>query len=130
MEQDISHRERSTDLGIVRINNDAITTIASIAALEVRGVCRMGGGLARTLCDMFSNKGARTKGVKIKSKEGELRLTVSVVVDYGVDIPRIADEVQENVRRAVEKMAGIAPQEVDVTIEGVQRLGQPDKKKE
>ena len=32
MANDITHRDRATDLGVVRINNEAITTIASIAA--------------------------------------------------------------------------------------------------
>jgi uncharacterized alkaline shock family protein YloU len=40
-------------------------------------------------------------------------------VEYGIDIPRVADEVQENVKRAVEKMAGLVPSEVDVIVEGV-----------
>ena len=35
--------ERATDLGIVRISNEAIATIASVAAMEIKGVCRMGG---------------------------------------------------------------------------------------
>ena len=37
-------RERSTDLGVVRISNDAIATIASVAALEVKGVCKRADG--------------------------------------------------------------------------------------
>jgi uncharacterized alkaline shock family protein YloU len=44
---------------------------------------------------------------------------VSIIVDYGVDIPRIADEVQENVKRSVEKMTGLVLSEVDVIVEGV-----------
>ena len=38
MRQDIMDRYRTTDLGVIKINNNAITTIASIAAMEVRGV--------------------------------------------------------------------------------------------
>jgi uncharacterized alkaline shock family protein YloU len=117
MAKEQTHRDRATDLGTVRINNDAIMTIASISAMEVRGVHKMGGGLRRTLCDIFKKTG--TKGVRIQMKDSEVKLTVSIIVEYGIDIPRIADEVQENVKRAVEKMTGLALSEVDVVVEGV-----------
>lgn len=112
------HRDRATDLGVVRINNDAITTIASIAAMEVRGVHKMGFGARRSMRDLFCRK-YTAKGVRIDMKEAEIRLVVSIVVDYGMDIPRVADEVQDCVKRAVEKMTGLVMSEVDVVVEGV-----------
>ena len=117
-------RERTTDLGVVRINNDVIIAIASIAATEVKGVNRMGGSIGKTLVDMLTKR-SNDKGVRIQNAEGEVRLSVSIVVDYGVDIPRIADEVQENVKRAVEKMTGLVLSEVDVIVEGVTVRGRP-----
>lgn len=118
MRQDLTDRYRTTDLGVVKINNNAITTIASIAAMEVKGVHRIGGGISKTLYELFTKKGS-TKGVKIYASENELKLTIYITVEYGVDIPRIADEVQENVKRAVEKMTGLILSGVDVVVEGV-----------
>ena len=115
------HRDRPTDLGVVRISNDAISTIASVAAMEVKGVCRMGGGTPRAFFDYIMSRFS-SKGVRIRMKEHDMKITVSVVVEYGVDIPRVADEVQDNVKRAVEKMAGLIPSEVDVIVEGVSAL--------
>src|SRR3989338_2068217 len=120
MIKDQTHRERATDLGVVRINNEAISTIASIAAMEVKGVHKMGGGLTKTLYEALFKK-AGTRGVKIQMKDSELKLTVFIVVEYGVDIPRIADEVQDNTKRAVEKMTGLVLSEVDVVIEEIGR---------
>ena len=112
------NRERATDLGVVRISNEAIATIASVAAMEVRGVYKMGGGIPKALiCSLFNK--VSSKGVRIHMSDGEVKLTVSIIVEYGIDIPRAADEVQENVKRAVEKMAGLVPSEVDVIVEGV-----------
>lgn len=113
-----AHRERATDLGVVRIGNEAIATIASLAAMEVKGVCKMGGGKSKVLIDTILKRFS-SRGVKVHMKDGEVKLTVSIIVEYGVDIPRVADEVQENVKRAVEKMAGLMPEEVDVVVEGV-----------
>lgn len=118
MRGDSGQRERTTDLGIVRINNDAIATIASIAATEIKGVHRMGGFFTKTICDLFRKK-AQTKGVKIKMENSDVKLVISIVVEYGVNIPGVADEVQENVKRSVEKMTGLVLSEVDVVVEGV-----------
>lgn len=114
----VSNRERSTDLGVVRISNEAIATIASMAAMEIKGVYKMGGGIGKTLYEALVRR-TSSKGVKIQMKESEVNLTVYVIVEYGVDIPRIADEVQENVKRAVEKMSGLVLSEVNVVVEGV-----------
>ena len=113
-----AHGDRSTDLGVVRISNDAISTIASVAAMEVKGVCKMGWGTSKALIDSLLKRYS-SRGVKIQMRDGEVKLTVAIVVDYGVDIPRVADEVQENVKRAIEKMAGLVPSEVDIVVEGV-----------
>ncbi len=118
MTNDITKRDRATDLGVVRINNEAITTIASIAAMEVKGVHRMGGGIKKTLHDIFLRTPSLS-GVKIFAKDGDIKLVVSIIVEYGVDIPRVADEVQDNVKHAVERMTGLIMSEVDVVVDGV-----------
>ena len=128
MKPDTGPRDRTTDLGAVRINNDVIAAIASIASMEVKGVCKMGGGLGKTLYDMLTKKPS-AKGVKIETTDGEVKLTVSIIVEYGVDIPHIADEVQERVKNAIEKMTGLILSQVDVVVEGVYAQLPSDKQK-
>ena len=118
MTDNVTHRDRSTDLGVVRINNEAITTIASIAAMEVKGVHKIGGGFKRTLGEFFLKRSG-TGGVRISAKDNEIKLAVSIVVNYGIDIPRVADGVQDSVKHAVENMTGLIMSEVDVIVEGV-----------
>lgn len=118
MIKDRAKNDRATDLGVVRINNDAIITIASLAAMEIKGIHGMGGGPAKTIYEgLFKKRWKR--GVKIEMRDGEVKLTVFIIVEYGVDIPKIADEVQEMVKRSVEKMTGLVLSEVDVVVEGV-----------
>ena len=126
MRQDMTDRYRTTELGAVKINNNAITTIASIAAMEIKGVSKIGGGIGKTLFDFLCKKGT-TKGVKIIASAGDIKLTVYITVEYGVDITRIADEVQENVKMAVEKMTGLVLAGVDVVVEGVKSPFSKDK---
>ena len=126
MRQDMTDRYRTTELGAVKINNNAITTIASIAAMEIKGVSKIGGGIGKTLFDFLCKKGT-TKGVKIIATANDIKLTVYITVEYGVDITRIADEVQETVKMAVEKMTGLVLSGVDVVVEGVKSPFSKDK---
>ena len=126
MRQDMTDRYRTTELGAVKINNNAITTIASIAAMEIKGVNKIGGGIGKTLFDFLCKKGT-TKGVKIIATASDIKLTVYITVEYGMDITRIADEVQENVKMTVEKMTGLVLSGVDVVIEGVKSPFSKDK---
>jgi uncharacterized alkaline shock family protein YloU len=118
MRRDSGERYRTTELGLVKINNDAITAIASTAAMEVRGVCKIGRGLGKTIYELLMRRGSK-KGVKIYAVENEIRLILYITVEYGVDIPRIADEVQENVKSTVERMTGLVVSGIDVIVEGV-----------
>ena len=116
-------KERVTDLGATRIHNDVLASIASIAAGEIKGVYKLGGGAAWRLPN-FLNRSCLTKGIKIVSNDtGEVKLAISIIVEYGVNIPRVADEVQENIERQVEKMTGLVFQEVNVDVEGVHMAG-------
>lgn len=128
MAKDSAQRDRSTDLGVVRISNDAIATIASTAALEVKGVAKMGCGGSKLFSELFY-KAFPKRGVKIKMRDSEVKLTVCIIAEYGIDIPRAADEVQENVKRAVEKMAGLVLAEVDVVVEGVRSCARAEKER-
>ncbi len=118
MKRDSSDRYRTTELGIVKINNNAITTIASTAALEVKGVSKVGRGIGKTIYEILMRRGGKN-GVKVYASENELRLILYITVDYGNDITRVADEVQENVKTAVEKMTGLVVSAIDVIVEGV-----------
>lgn len=128
MKYDSTQGNRTTDLGLVRINNDAISTIASIAAMEVRGVYKMGGGIKGTLYEVLFRRSA-TKGVRIHAEENEMKLTVSIIVEYGVDIPHAVDEVQSSVKRAVERMTALVLSEVNVIVEGVHSPSGLEKKR-
>jgi len=120
-------REEKTELGSIKIHNEVIGAVASLAACEVNGVEKMGGSLAKGLYDLISKQQFH-KGVKIENaSDNGIRITVHIVVQYGVNIPQVAAEVQENVRRNVEKMTGLSLAEVDVNIQGV---AMPNKKDE
>jgi uncharacterized alkaline shock family protein YloU len=111
-------KAEKTDLGLVKIKNEVIASIAGLAAKEVKGVSDIGCGLIDNIYKIFKPD-CTGWGVKVDIDENKLKLNVPVIVEYGVDIPQVAMLVQENVRSAIEKMTGLNAVEINVNIQGV-----------
>jgi len=107
-----------TELGELRIANEVVAIIAGLAATEVQGVAGMSGGIAGGIAEMLGRKNL-SKGVKVEVDEEQAAVDLFVVVDYGVHIPTVAWNIQENVKRAIESMTGLQVVEVNVHVQGV-----------
>ncbi len=105
--------------GNIKISDEVISTIATIAVSEVSGVHGMGGTLAGDLVEKFGKK-TMTKGVKVTLESDEVVLDLNVVLKYGVRIPEIAWNIQENVKKSVESMTGLTVTKVNVRIVGIE----------
>ena len=84
------------DIGTVRIADDVVAMIAAFAALDVEGVASLPGDV--------------TRGVKAE---------LSIIVDYGYNIPTTSSRGQKRVKNAIEEMTGLAVIDVDIHISGI-----------
>jgi uncharacterized alkaline shock family protein YloU len=82
------------------ISPEVLARYAADAAAEVAGVHPKG------------RRGARVSGEEVE---------VHLVVDYGAEIPRVADEVQRRIVEYLRQMADVTPSAVNVVVEDVQR---------
>lgn len=107
------------DKGNIKISDEVISTIATIAVSEVEGVSGMGGSFAGELAEKLGKK-SLTKGVKITMEaENDVVLDLNVIMKYGVRIPEVAWNVQENVKKSVESMSGLSVTKVNVRVVGI-----------
>lgn len=114
----MTHIEQGNELGTVQIHNNVIATIAQLAVLKVAGVVGMSGGLVDGLAGMIGKKGS-DRGIRVEMDGSSVVIEVFVVVEYGAQIPRVAWQIQSDVRQAVEQMTGKAVKAVQVSVEGV-----------
>lgn len=111
--------EENEDVGNIRISVDVVSTIASIATSEIKGVAGMYSSFANGIVNKLGAKKNLTKGVKVEMMENLAAIDVYIVVDYGVRIPELAWEIQESVKNNVETMTGLEVDKVNIHIEGV-----------
>ena len=104
--------------GNVNISDDVVSTIASLAASEVKGIVGMSGSISGGFAELLGKKNL-AKGVKITINENDVILDLAVIVEYGVKIPDVAWELQEKVKTEVESMTGLNVSAVNVTVDGV-----------
>lgn len=111
--------ESAQSVGNVRISADVISTIAGIATSELEGVAGMYSSFADGIAEKFGARKNPSKGVKVDMTEETVSIDLYIVVDYGVRIPELSWEIQENVKNNVETMTGLAVEKVNIHIEGV-----------
>lgn len=104
--------------GNIRIANEVIEVIAGLAATEVRGVAGMSGGVAGGIAELLGRKNL-AKGVKVEVGQKQCAVDLSIVAEYGVRIPDVASDIQQNVKQAIESMTGLEVVEVNVSVLGV-----------
>lgn len=106
------------DLGSVQIADEVIAVIAGLAATEVNGVSAMAGNITNELMSKVGVKNL-AKGVRVEVIGQKVKIALSLLMDYGYNIPTTCGKVQERVKSTVENMTGLDVTDVNVRIAGV-----------
>jgi uncharacterized alkaline shock family protein YloU len=116
--------ELTADRGSTRIEDEVVEKIAGIAAREVPGVHDLGGDAARFFASMKqrvglgeASKGIR--GVSARLDGRTARVGVTLVVDYGVKVQPVTEQVRAKVIEAVERMLDLQVTEVNIVVDDV-----------
>ena len=107
------------DLGTVRIADDVVATIATYAAKEIEGVAGMSGNSTSNFLSRAGVKMPEAKGVKVTVDNGNVDVDVSVILDYGYNIPATSSKIQARIKSSIENMTGLNVTDVNVRIAGI-----------
>ena len=110
--------EGNKSFGDVVIADEVLAIIAGIAATEVEGVHSMDGGWSGQFISKLGIKDL-ARGVKVQVREGEVKVDLSLNMEYGYAIPKVSDLVQDKVSASINNMTGLNVSEVNIRISGV-----------
>ncbi|RYL87847.1 Asp23/Gls24 family envelope stress response protein [Sporolactobacillus sp. Y61] len=102
------------DLGKIEISPEVIQIIAGLAAIEVVGVGDTHGGVVEKLSGKKYGK-----GVKVDLTEDGIVIDVQLTINFGVSIPKVAEQVQDNIARALKRMTALDVHEINIHVVGV-----------
>ncbi len=109
--------EKKMGTGNVKISEDVIASIVTIAANEVEGVM-VTSASALDFAERWGKKGMG-RGIRVTFEEKVIVVDLCVQMAYGVKIPQTALKIQQKVKLAVESMTGLTVRKINVTVSGV-----------
>lgn len=117
------------DRGRTVIDDSVVAKVAGMAAREVPGVHDMGGAPARAVGAVTQKVGiadGRGTGVNVEVGEIQAAADLTLVVEYGESIQRVAERVRENVIRRIEAICGLEVTEVNILVNDLHFPGEDD----
>lgn len=132
---EVSRREPGGEVGALQsehgtttIADDVVEKVAGIAAREVGGVYALGGGVSRALgaAGQRVGIGQHGQGVSVEVGSREAAVDLSMVVEYGEAIPRLVEQVRENIIRRIEGLIGLNVTEVNIAVNDLHVPGEDD----
>jgi uncharacterized alkaline shock family protein YloU len=116
----------TTAQGKTKIEDAVVAKIADLAAREIPGVhdltplstSKMLSGMASGLASRVTGSGGAgaTQVVDVVVGEIEAAVDLGMSVDYGVNIPQVADAVRSNIVGRVQAMTGLIVKEVNIDV--------------
>ena len=107
-------------------SDEVLAVCAVNATLKTEGVSNMAGGMYDALSKNVLGRESAAKGTKVSRSGEETAVDVSVIVDYGCNIPSVAWEIQENVKEELRHMVDVDVTAVNIHVQGVSMKSDED----
>lgn len=111
--------------GTTTIADTVVAKTAGLAAREVNGVHALGGAASQMMGAMRKRVGGGSsssdmaRGVSVEVGQTQTAIDLSIVVDYGEAIHKVAQSVRNNIASTVERTTGLQVVEVNITVTDV-----------
>ncbi|CAA9585770.1 MAG: FIG001802: Putative alkaline-shock protein [uncultured Thermomicrobiales bacterium] len=105
--------------GKVEISRAAIASIAHGALMESYGVVGMAPSGLRGNLAYYLRQDDPRRGIAVEVSDEQITITLSVILEYGVRISEVAQNVMGSVKFAVERALGMKVVAVNVYVQGL-----------
>ena len=104
--------------GIITIDENVVSTLAGLAAREVDGIHMVG----KSRLVQFGDD--PTRGVHAEVGERQAAFDLDVIIEYGKDIKKVAQELRQKTAREVQRMAGREVVEININVVDIKLPGE------
>lgn len=119
-----------SSLGTVKISEEVIALCVMNATLRTRGVYALSAfGLGENISKSILGKDPAYSGIRINQSEDGVTVDIYVVVKYGVKIPAVAWDLQENVKKEIKEILDMHAKAINIHVQGV-RFGEEKQEEE
>lgn len=119
--------QKNADLGMIKIENSALSTIVRKVACQVEGVTRItGNSIVDSIAEFMGSKKIQDRSIQISVDESELLIELSINVAYGFSLPEVASNVQQNISDAIREQTGLSAAQINVVIREMEDPAEED----
>ena len=105
--------------GNIIIDDQVFATLAGLAAMECYGVVGMASKNATEGIFELLKREQLTKGIKVTAVEDKINIDLYIVLQYGVKISVVADNIISRIKYSVENFSGVYVNNVNIFVQGV-----------
>lgn len=113
-------------LGNLKISDDVIAICARNATLKTKGAADLSSVFSDNISKNIFGKEPLYKGIKVNQGDDGISIDIYIIVEYGVKIPEVAWDIQENVKKEVEGMTEAVVKAVNIHVQGVHFTDEED----
>lgn len=107
------------ELGNITIDDQVFATLAGLAAMECYGVVGMASRNTTQGIFELLKREQLTKGIKVTTVNDKINIDLYIVLQYGVKISVVADNIISRIKYSVETFSGVSVENVNIFVQGV-----------
>lgn len=109
----------TSEFGIISIQSNVIAAIAGYSALNSYGIVGMARKSTKEGIFELLKMDNITKGIMVNLQENEIVVDLHVILEYGVQISVVAQNIVDAVKYNVKLMTGLEVDNVNVIVQGI-----------
>lgn len=107
--------------GEIIVSDQVIAEYVSDEVIKFKGVSRLVGGISESFSKNILGREPVSQGIKITRDGDKITVNIHVIVYYGVNIPQVSYDIQNNVKSTLEAYTGLTIEAVNIGVEGIDR---------
>lgn len=107
------------ELGSINIDENVIATLAGVSAMESYGIVGMASKNAADGLFELLKWDHLSRGIRVYQSDNGINIDLHVILEYGIKISVVAENIIERVKFNVENLTGIKIDKVNVHVEGI-----------
>lgn len=113
--------EKGTDLGLIKIHENVISSLVRKATCSVEGVTRLAGSsFVDNIAEIVGSRKISDRAIAIAIDEDSVEIEIKVNVLFGANIPSVAQAVQKSIIESVEGTTGMSVKQVNVIVQEIE----------
>lgn len=116
---------KESELGVVKIHENVISSIVRKAALSVDGISRLAGSsFVDNIAEIVGSRKISDRAISIKLDEDKVEIEVKLNMKFGYKVPEVASEVQTAIIEQVENTTGMNVVCVNVVVQEIEEVAE------